>query len=760
MIDGIFMERVKITKTVVLSAMLALFAILVFAVPSYAQEYTVGDGSGDITDELRNTMRLANEDEPGEILYVNIRPGTYTIRKNIYIYSDTVLNAEDCTFNFAYKGTMLKSAHVHDGIRCRADEGAGECEIGGYNQAHNISVNGGTWDASGAGSSTNTQCIMFRHADNISISNVTAKGSTNHAFNLSGVNNATITNCKFTAPTKYTGKDSHFWGEGCAPGDATRFNSMEAIHLDFTSRSGEPNGKPLDNTPCKNISVSNCLFDGVFSGVGTHHANDNKKKRAANITVKDCTFRNLSSSPDNKITYGRAFSFYTADKVVFTNNKVEGVYNVVLLDDVSNVQVYNNMGVKRIKGNAFYVRNNCNGFIQNNSVSDTAQTGVYVDKSPVTVYNNKISDTKTHGIFVINGNANTKINCNTIKNTNKTGVYILNGTTRVFQNNISSTKEQGIFANHAGPAVIDKNKVSSSKKEGIYVYKSDSVMVKGNTVNKIKANSIGAMDSKTVKIHSNTVSNGSKNGILVFASNSKERVSADIRNNTIKNNKGLGVLIQNGFNNNICRNTILANGKNGIQVQGHSKKAGKKAPSVQVRNNTVKSSGGMGIALIDTRNSVVYKNNVLENKRNGIQIDGSQTTNVGTTVANNNTKGNRGWKDIYITSRCKGTKVQFNVCPKKGRILIRDMGAVNKGNHYEKAKSIKSAKITGIKNRRYTGKAQYQPDIVVKVNGKKLKKGTHYKLTYEKNVKKGSARVYIIGQGNYKDYVARSFKIN
>jgi len=75
-----------------------------------------------------------------------------------------------------------------------------------------------------------------------------------------------------------------------------------------------------------------------------------------------------------------------------------------------------------------------------------------------------------------------------------------------------------------------------------------------------------------------------------------------------------------------------------------------------------------------------------------------------------------------------------------------------------KRASVAKAKVTGLKSRTYTGKAQAQSPTV-KVGGRTLKKGTDYKLTYKNNVKAGKATVTIKGVGNYAGSVSEEFTI-
>ncbi|MBR1750301.1 MAG: leucine-rich repeat domain-containing protein, partial [Ruminococcus sp.] len=73
--------------------------------------------------------------------------------------------------------------------------------------------------------------------------------------------------------------------------------------------------------------------------------------------------------------------------------------------------------------------------------------------------------------------------------------------------------------------------------------------------------------------------------------------------------------------------------------------------------------------------------------------------------------------------------------------------------------SITKATVTGITAKTYTGKA-LKPAPVVKVNGKKLKNGTDYTVTYKNNTKVGKATVTIKGKGAYTGTVTKTFKIN
>ena len=75
-----------------------------------------------------------------------------------------------------------------------------------------------------------------------------------------------------------------------------------------------------------------------------------------------------------------------------------------------------------------------------------------------------------------------------------------------------------------------------------------------------------------------------------------------------------------------------------------------------------------------------------------------------------------------------------------------------------KRTSITKTTITGITKKTYTGKRITQK-ITVKYNGKTLKSGVDYTVTYSNNINAGTATVKIVGKGAYKDTVKKSFRI-
>lgn len=86
--------------------------------------------------------------------------------------------------------------------------------------------------------------------------------------------------------------------------------------------------------------------------------------------------------------------------------------------------------------------------------------------------------------------------------------------------------------------------------------------------------------------------------------------------------------------------------------------------------------------------------------------------------------------------------------------------------HGQTAKNITTAKyditksaISGISTKTYTGKNITQ-SVKVKYNGKTLKSGIDYTVSYSSNKNVGTATVKITGKGQYGGTVSKTFKIN
>ena len=109
----------------------------------------------------------------------------------------------------------------------------------------------------------------------------------------------------------------------------------------------------------------------------------------------------------------------------------------------------------------------------------------------------------------------------------------------------------------------------------------------------------------------------------------------------------------------------------------------------------------------------------------------------------------------YTVSYSNNTKVGTAKVTIKGKGNYT--GSVSKT--YSIKNNFKKATVSGISNKSYTGKNITQ-SITVKYNGKTLKKGTDYTVSYSNNKSIGTATVKIAGKGSYTGTITKTFKIN
>jgi hypothetical protein len=109
----------------------------------------------------------------------------------------------------------------------------------------------------------------------------------------------------------------------------------------------------------------------------------------------------------------------------------------------------------------------------------------------------------------------------------------------------------------------------------------------------------------------------------------------------------------------------------------------------------------------------------------------------------------------YTVSYSNNTKV--------GTATVKITGKGNYTGSVSKTFKIKNnfkkATVSGISTKAFTGKNITQ-SITVKYNGKTLKKGTDYTVSYSNNKKVGTATVKITGKGSYTGTITKTFKIN
>lgn len=383
-----------------------------------AREYNVKDfgakGNGRTDDQKAINACLESAKGSGSPVTVIVPAGTYIVGGYLFIYPNTTLHLESGATIKAKSsfttGTMLGAIHLNaDGAPCDPSNKA--CTHGGYSQAVNITIEGGTWDR---GSTGDKAAPIFRliHGDNIKVRNTTMLHASDHFINVSGSRNVTIENVTF--------KDFNY---GFVTKNFGNEYQNEAVHTDCIKPEAMPDGYPTDKTVARNVTVKGCTFVNVPDGVGTHYPSTSVPM-SSNIKVQNCTFKNIRN---------RAVNIYRSDGFTVDGCVAENC-------------------------TSFVIGQNSKCTISNNSVNNTHKAAD--NKNP-----NDLGD----AIKLLGSMAGTKITGNRIGGTQNHGIWIVDGKATI-ENNVSvSTVNAGSFvfdiylSGGASGTVVKNNQVGKAR---------------------------------------------------------------------------------------------------------------------------------------------------------------------------------------------------------------------------------------------------------------------------------------------------------
>lgn len=546
---------------------------------SVIEEFAVS--GTDITSALHKALYVGKSSEGYTETVVKVPSGSYTIDSgtNLKIFSNTKIVMPARTFitmtgkesALTYNHLMFQGAHYEsDGSLCNTSK----CKHGGYTQVKNIVIQGGVLDGNCAKHSTwNVTGVLLQHAQNLSITGTTFRNFTNHALNVAGSKDVTVTNCSFKNAIKYTGESEKFWGkqEHTAQGLIDRIRSTESVHTDFTGSVSEKTAYPLDNSPCENVTVKNCTFSKTYSGVGTHHINEYSKLK--NIIVQDCDFT---------LKDGNAVNLFSCASATVTGNTVEGGYSLIRADHA--VVTVSNNTASNCTGNAISGVKSAKVTVTGNRVVKSAAAGIMIsDKASGTIKNNKITCTsKSTGINVSKGKAT--VSGNTVKG-GAIGIALKapSGACTVSSNKVNKTKGNGIYVYKAtkGKIKVANNAVTTATAASIRIDKSKNVTVSKNTATDARF-SVSASASSKLNITGNKFSGGDT-VIRIVQKCKSVKVTKNVLKKKGKLCKSNAIYFFNQCTGSISGNTIVKAGTNGIRIDKKCK--------VKVGANTIKSPG-------------------------------------------------------------------------------------------------------------------------------------------------------------------------
>ena len=575
---------------------------------------------GVIQECLNEAKDYATAGKPYRIV---VPAGKYTLYEPLRIYSNTILDLKGVTFTKSYDKNNKVNLICTGTMAPIAYEGEK-----GY-ETRNISILNGTFDGNGSIGTL----AKFIHAGNVTLKNCTFKNTYNsHAIELACVDGFTISNSRFSDLKLVKSKDPL---------------TYEAIQLDITSKK-HIEGYRSEAASVKNVTVSNCTFDNVPRGIGSHTAVYNLPY--SNIKILNNTFNNISSSAiegmywknveisGNTITNtpkGIQFSVFRDGGVgtflpsdlskegkvptsVSDKYKEEKNYNIKIVNNKITLCKKNDpyqttvrAGIRLLGTNLTKI-NNLNDGSKNVPLKNYYMSGVTVEKNTITttgygfhidntrnssfknntiVYIGKVKADKTqyHGIYVKNKSKSLKLDYNTINSTEQNAISITEGSSasQIIGNTINKPGKYGIsvYEKGASASTISKNKIVSPADSGINVYNKATVTtISSNTIDKAKIYGIKINTSARVK----TVSKNSiaNSGDCAIAIGLKSTVTyTDSNKITTAKNSGIRIYGKSTISN-IRKNTIKKAKKYGISVTSGS--VVKKASGNKISGSKVK----------------------------------------------------------------------------------------------------------------------------------------------------------------------------
>lgn len=626
------------------------------SIPAAGADYQVeASNAGAIRDALWCVaMDFATNNAPGEVF---VPAGTYEIHDALRIYPGTTLTLEEgAVVRFAGSaGSMIVGCHLDEfGNPCSGDG----CPHGGYSQCHDVTVQGGVWDRDSTADEL-TQAFVFRHASGITIRDLTVENCSNHHFNLSGSENVVVDNVCFAGQVRYTGHREDFWLT-YAYGDESRYYPIEAIHLDYLDSIGEASARPLDQTPCRNVLVTNCLFDAVFSGVGVHHIPLGEP--ASGIRVADCDFHDLLS-----------FSVYLwgVEDGTVENNVATGGLGI-LQANRSTVRVAGN-DVSDSAQYGVFARNGSVVEVTGNAFGNTALRAIHVcEGTALTATLNTIRNTGDNAIL-LTGCAKSVVDRNTVAGAGKTAILAMDKTPLYARDNtIESPGTHGIATTGGASVNAARNTIRAAKKNG-FVLNGGSATLADNRIVSPGLHGIFGENSAKVTANSNTIESPAYCG---FSFQSKARLTAGGKN-VVKNPKRQGVLLSAAGASTISGMQIAGSESDGIRVVS--------TDGCTVSKNTVSGvkNKKAGIVMEQCRSGTVSGNVVSGATGHGIRVFGTKKVPCTVTVSKNRSTGAAAPSaDIILGDWSRKCKVLDNILG-RGRFAMSSVGTG--GNVYRPA---------------------------------------------------------------------------
>ena len=624
-------------------------------------------------DEARDN---ATDAKPYKII---IPEGEYKINTGFRVYSNTYIYMKGVTFNrVSESGIFIRTGLWTD-------------SISGYEGFKNITIEGGTFNGNchlDKYKNNNGSFIKMAHGKNITLKNVTLKnGMDLHYVEVAGIDGFTMKGCKIEGlENKSTADNSK--------------KQIEAVQFDVLhDESRMANFAKYDDTPMKNITITNCKFSNVQKGIGSHSMVVGVY--FDNVTITNNTFSNMTKDAisiegyRNVTITGNTISNCGGGIEFKAMHSIEGlevgdakIYmphdeSMCQVDPNANLVISNNtITVKKtkyqsipsaitifgenideatakkakIKAMDYYVEN---VNISNNTITTPAIGIKLRDSRKGNITDNTItytggaSDSTNYDICLYDNSTDAYVYNNTLNKSGRHGIYVSNGcdNTTIIKNTVKDAYATGIRVTGCKKNVIVKENTLTGNVAGGIVYENNSKgTIENNSINDNKKIGVTIDTGSTVTVHKNTINNCPIDAISV-----KSKATATITNNTIKSPTRYAIDVAPGSKKaTIKNNKISSAGKDGIFFE-------KKTKGI-VEGNTINSSKKNAIS-IDANASV----EVIKNKINKSKLDGISVKAKGKAIISENTISNSGRYGIDMAPSSQKVSITNNTITVNGK---------------------------------------------------------------------------------------------
>lgn len=532
--------------------------------------YVTAKAGSDISWKLDSALAEARDNATdSKPITVKVEAGSYKLASTLHIYSNTTLDlTEGVTFTYDSTYSNMIETGTNGPYKNYSDYNASSaCK--GYNGFRNISILGGKWYGS---DKSDSSLIRLFHAKNIKLENVTVSGGgCAHQVELAAIDGLKINKCTFKNLKRRASKGNL---------------KQEALQFDIPCDTSIYKSTYLDGTTMKNVEVTNCLFQNVPRGVGTHTLLNGAYHE--NIKIIGNTFKNIQEEAIIALTY------YNCQ---IKNNTIENCGGGVLLQyfkPISNSVMSTIFdGKKAYKGT---VRHNAKTVIENNrmTIKYTKYTG---EVCGVKVYGRKVTskekDKRNKVLpkkdYYISG---VKVRNNTITTAGH-GVHLMDAKDCEVRNNKITGKNyyakdpirkkyDGVFADVASDRMVaDSNIIKNMARSGVFTQNyGKSTTITNNQISGCKLHGVQMFNKSTCsKISGNTISNIKEHGIHI------SKATGNISYNTISK-VPYGVYVTSDAKGKIYQNTYKSGVKKKVYVGGTTSGMTPKAPKITKKSGS------------------------------------------------------------------------------------------------------------------------------------------------------------------------------